>query len=427
MLSGQAHENETVSAYIGEEETEIYVDMNSVPDSTWQAVVYCPRNVVGAAYQGLRVTLLLTALISLILMIVLVVILFRVFISRPIVTFDRTAQAIAAGDYTQKVTYNHKNELGSLADSFNYMTTRLQRYIDYISEITEVLNNVARGDLRFTLKYHYTGEFAPIKQALENLQSSLGNLIGTVKDSSSEVTSGSNDVSGTLRALAQTTSTQAATIEELSANMSNITELIDNTNDKTKNASELSAQMEAAAVDTKAQIDSLAEAMAYIEQQSLQINQVVDNIDAIARQTNILSLNASVEAARAGDAGKGFAIVAGEVRTLAAQSAEAAKESSELIAATIDAVKSGTQISDTVKSSMDSVAKQAQATQQLIGEIAGYTQKQATSTHEIQQGIQHIADTIEQDAAVTADTERTSNNLADHAEGLSRLVSKFRL
>ncbi len=135
----------------------------------------------------------------------------------PVNELDNAAARIADGNLNEVITYDSKDELGSLAVNFNKTVTRLKDYVNYIKEISAVLNQIADGDLAFELTYDYAGEFRKIKEALEHISGSLNGIIGQINRASDQVASGAEQVATGAQSLSQGTSEQAGSIEGLAA------------------------------------------------------------------------------------------------------------------------------------------------------------------------------------------------------------------
>lgn len=244
-----------------------------------------------------------------------------------------------------------------------------------------------------------------------------------------EVSFGSDKVFSSAQQLADGSSSQASSLEETS---SSLEELSSMTKQNADNASQARAMMqEAGQIVNKVNkhMDDMAKAIAEITKSSEETGKIIKTIDEIAFQTNLLALNAAVEAARAGEAGAGFAVVADEVRNLAMRSAEAAKNTSELIENTMKAVKKGNDLtSSTQEAFKDNIASSTKIGQ-LVDEIATASQEQAHGIAQINRAVAEM-DKVVQQAAYSAESSAAAaesmnsqvNHLKKNMEGLASLI-----
>lgn len=177
---------------------------------------------------------------------------------------------------------------------------------------------------------------------------------------------------------------------------------------------------------THAEIRKMGDAMAEIEHSSSQIQGVVKAIEDIAFQTNILALNASVEAARAGEAGKGFAVVANEVRNLAAKSAESVKNTSNLINASLEAVKRGRDVADKVSEKTDAVIETSNQSAEHARLINELTQRQANAIENVRTNIENISRMVELNAETSVESTRIAGDVAQDVQKMDAIVRNYR-
>ena len=175
------------------------------------------------------------------------------------------------------------------------------------------------------------------------------------------------------------------------------------------------------------QMGQMLEAMNEINQRSQEISKIIKTIEDIAFQTNILALNAAVEAARAGAAGKGFAVVADEVRNLAAKSAEASKNTSDLIEASIRAVANGVKLAQDTADQMKVVAESASKTMDCIVEVSELSERQAVAMEQINQNVGQIGSVVAANSATAEESAAASEELSSQAAMLKELVGGFQL
>ena len=227
--------------------------------------------------------------------------------------------------------------------------------------------------------------------------------------------------------LARGASEQATSMERLSNAAGQMT-------DKVKDTAGRAQQMRQEAQNMQGQVEAgaghmqeMLRAMSRIRESSLAIERVMQTIDSIAFQTNILALNAAVEAARAGNAGKGFSVVADEVRSLAGKSAEAAAKTNELIENSVRAVKHGEELT---QKTANSLAIVAEGTKQVVDTVNGVSQTyhdQADRLSEIAKGVDQISEVVQTNSATAEESAAASEELSGQATMLKDLIGKFRL
>lgn len=348
-------------------------------------------------------------------------------ITQPIHEIDTIARKIAGGQLNESIHYQSKDELGVLAVNFNKTVMRLKDYVNYIDEISSVLDEIANGNLDFNLTYDYAGEFSKVKTALENISNSLNETLGQINQSADQVAGGSEQVSAGAQALSQGATEQASSIEELAATINQISGQITQNADKAINASKKAVIMGDNILENNQRMHQMTAAMQEINEKSTEIGKIIKTIEDIAFQTNILALNAAVEAARAGAAGKGFAVVADEVRNLASKSAEASKDTAALIESSIQAVEKGSLIAQETAEQLSTVVEGANVIVTAINGIADASKAQATAIEQVTTGVDQIAGVVQTNSATAEESAATSEELSGQAQMLKELVGRFKL
>ena len=207
--------------------------------------------------------------------------------------------------------------------------------------------------------------------------------------------------------------------------MDDISHKIDSTYKITEEVAKLSNDAEKAVGISTGKMDEMARAMQDITEKSQEISKIIKTIDDIAFQTNILSLNASIEAARAGAAGKGFAVVADEVGNLAQKSAKAAQSTGSLIEEAIAAVEKGAKLSEETVQSLEIVSSQSKQINSMIGNISLASEEQAKGVKQISSGIDQISSVVQNTSATAEESAAASEELTGQAHTLNELMSKF--
>lgn len=347
-------------------------------------------------------------------------------ITSPVKEIDQVAKNIAAGNLDEEIRYSSRDELGTLAVNFNSTVSRLRDYVNYIDEISKVLDQVAEGNLVFQLTYDYAGEFAKVKTALTNISDSLNNTMAQISQSSDQVASGSEQVSDGAQALSQGATEQASAIEELAATINDISGKIIATADRAGDVHSQSSETGREVEQCNEQMLELVNAVRDIGESSSQIGKIIKTIEDIAFQTNILALNAAVEAARAGTAGKGFAVVADEVRNLASKSAEASKSTSVLIEGSARSVEKGMKIADETAASLQKAVISTENTVKAVDKITEATAEQSQAVSQVTQGVDQISSVVQTNSATAEESAAASEELSGQAVILKELVGQFK-
>lgn len=405
----------------------ICLDLKQVPGCKWVAVSYVPRAEILRDLNSLTTLISIIAAIAIVVMIALIFILARVIIINSVKKLDAAARRMAEGDLSAKLEHLSGDEFGALTANFGKTVDRLHEYVDYIDEISAVLGKIAGGDLTFTLKREYVGDFARIKTALENISVSLNQTMAQINQASDQVSVGASQLSAGAQTLSQGATEQASAVEELSATIEDLSRQVRaNAADSRRTSGDVDAAASRVS-ESNERMQQLISAMSDINERSEQISRIIKSIDDIAFQTNILALNAAIEAARAGTAGKGFAVVADEVRNLASKSAEAAKGTADLIQASTEAVQRGSALADETAASLRSTVEDIKSVTQAVDQIAQASDAQSRSIDQVSQGIEQISRVVQTNSATAEETAASSEELSAQAQMLRELVNRFQL
>lgn len=296
-----------------------------------------------------------------------------------------------------------------------------------IDDITGHLSKMSEGDFTGEMQMKYCGDLTSIEDSIGKISRSLSQTLLQISRSAEQVASGSTEVSNGSQALAQGTSEQATAAEALSVSASEISEEVRRNAEHAATASTVSQTATREMENGKIQMQQMTEAMNNIQSSSEQIGKIIHTIDDIAFQTNILALNAAVEAARAGDSGKGFSVVADEVRNLANKSAEAAKNTARLIEEAGHAVRIGGQIAGTTAKSFMTISESTERASDLIQQISQATDRQANALGKITQNIDQISMVIQTNSATAEQSAAASEELNGQAQLMNNLVQQFKL
>ncbi len=376
--------------------------------------------------SAVSMTELISFLTILVILVVCVLLLLYVIgsIIKPLQNVTESSRNLSEGNLDFHIDVNSENEIGVLADSLN---TSVQNLKLYISDITEVLDDMAAGNLGRESQIQYIGDFVQIQKAIGAISNELSQTMEQIHSSATQVDSGSNQVAVGAQSLAQGATEQASEVDNLQQMIEQITDQINNNAESAAITTEEVDKVGEKITICNNQMHEMADAMEQISACSGEISKIIKTIEDIAFQTNILALNAAVEAARAGSAGKGFAVVADEVRNLAAKSADAAKDTTQLIEKTLQMVENGSNLTNLTQESLGSVVEGAELVTDQIKIISDASKEQEVAINRIKDSISQISTVIQSNSATSEESAAASEELAGQAQILKGLIGKFQL
>ncbi|PSC06123.1 methyl-accepting chemotaxis protein [Alsobacter soli] len=334
------------------------------------------------------------------------------------------ANAAAEGDFSKRIAIEDKQGFAKdMSSGLNALSSRVETAV---SEFAAVLGAVADGDLTASVDQHYRGGLGQLSDSINRTIGRLSGMVGDIQrmslevaDASREISSGADDLSRRTEAQAHSLEQTASTVEELAAS-------VKASADASIHAANIAQQARSVAQEGGEIVSQAVDAMERIDQTSRKISEITTVIDDIAFQTNLLALNAAVEAARAGEAGKGFAVVASEVRTLAQRSSEAAKDITNLIAASSAEVTSGVKLVRAAGDTLGRIVDASNTVAASVAEISSASREQATGIQEITKAVAQLDEMTQQNAALAEESAASSGHLSEQMQRLRALAEAFR-
>ncbi|MDR0362991.1 MAG: methyl-accepting chemotaxis protein [Planctomycetota bacterium] len=253
----------------------------------------------------------------------------------------------------------------------------------------------------------------------------INRIIDSLTHGAEAVRAASSQIASASNSLARGATAQAASLEETSSALEQMASMTRQNADNADRTRKITAHAGKVVEDGAAAMVNMTEAMADINERSEKVSNIVKTIEDITFQTNLLALNAAVEAARAGEAGKGFAVVADEVRNLSQRSAQAAKDTTELIAGSVASVHRGTGIAASLTANFAEIHTGMDEVVTLVGGIAAATQEQASGVDQVNTAVAQMDKVTQQNAAQSEETASASGHLDAEANSLANEVDNL--
>lgn len=339
---------------------------------------------------------------------------------------EEIVRAVKMGHLDRRVS-----DKGQSEDSFiHHLSVDMNELIDTIDqvfgEISRVMQQMAEGDLSGSIFHEYHGVYGQCKQDINSTLATLKQVFSEISHAAASINNSAQEIASGNNHLSQRAEQQAANLEQTASSMHELTDTVHTNSDYAKNASELSSTTKQLAQQGASVMQAAVEAMREITDSSNKIADIIGVIDEIAFQTNLLALNASVEAARAGESGRGFSVVAGEVRHLAQRSTKAAHESKGLINGSLSKVRSGSDFVYQIGEALSQIVRSVEQVNEIIGKVASASMEQASGIEQVNKAVTNMDEITQQNAALAEQTSAASMSMKEQVAKMEQLLDFFK-
>jgi methyl-accepting chemotaxis protein len=318
----------------------------------------------------------------------------------------------------------YSGDFAKMKESMNKMA---EDVAGYIVEMKDILINIGSNNLNQMITRDYVGQFSEVKNAINTILAVLNDVMRQFNKSANSVANGSVSLAEFSQRLSEGSAEQREVVHRLAGHIASVNEKATKNEEDAQEANEISTQSRDNAEKGNKEMAQMLSAMESIKESSANISKVVKVISDIAFQTNLLAINASVEAAHAGQHGRGFAVVAEQVRTLAVRSQTAARETAQLVGKSIELVNTGSELAERTETALNAIFENISDVSSIIGNIASSSKEQTRAISEISAGLDKIEESVK---GVAKDSERCaalSQTLANEATEFKSMIDQFEL
>lgn len=400
----------------------ILVAFSPIRGTQWSLVLHIPEADYSHTINGAMLLAVAATLAVLIISILLVLHLARS-ISRPVKSVTSRMISLADGDLHTTVTpVRSKDELEILTQTLGATVESMN---SYISDIQQVLTEVARGNLCVTPQMDYRGDFSLIRNSLRTIIQSMHETISGFNSATAQLAYMSEELNGQSSQLHQASMEQNQSTEALVCEVSHVKEQLSSVTENTSQTRGKTAEIAKCIQDANTQMASLSSAMDNINANADEITKIAKAIEDISFQTSILALNASIEASRAGSAGRGFAVVATQVKDLAARSAEEAQNATEMVSRTSTMIRTGVKLTADTADSLRAISSVSDEISMISDRLVAAVRDQESALSIMDERIETISGIADQNLQNASEIDQSSGMLAREAEVLQSHVRKF--
>ncbi len=368
-------------------------------------------------------------------------------IAKPLVTLTGAAEKIAGGDLAVGIDSSHRrDEAGTLTRAFFAM-------VEYLRNMAALSEQVADGNLRVTVtpasdRDALGNAYVKMVENLRGIHREIQNSVGVLASSAGEILASSSQIASGMVETATSVSETTATVEEVRQTAQLATEKSRSVSENARNAAIVAEQGNAAVAKTmaginhiKEQMQSVAESVVMLSEQTQAIGEIITAVNDLAQQSNLLAVNAAIEASKAGAHGKGFAVVAQEIKSLADQSKQATEQVRVILAdiqkATGRSVLAAEQVSKAVDSSVRQAAESGDSIRMLAeniyeaaqaaAQIAASSQQQLAGMEQVAMAMESIKQASQQNVSGTKQAELAAHTLNDLGKNLNELIGTYKV
>ncbi len=416
--------NKILSAKVNGET--IYFKTNTLKNNglDWLMFVLVPESGFMKNIDKNTILTVIVFIIALILTLFIGNLIIKKFIIKPIEEIEIAATKMSEGILEIDINYKSEDELGRLSDSMRKTTLYIKNIVD---EIDTNMKELAKGNFNISTSFKFNGNYIPLRDSIENISTNLSKTMLNIDNSSQKINLSSEYVSNVAKNLSKGSIEQTSSIEELSTLIHNITSKLNKNLLTIENANENANTVKLEMKNSNEQMEQMILSMNNINNKSSQIINIVKTIEDISFQTDLLALNASIEAARVGEAGAGFSIVAEEIRELANKSREAVENINLLIQDTINSINDGMDITNITAKSLSNVVSISNDFILSISDIANASKEQFISIEQINKEIEEIEIVVKTNTTTAKESEDVSQELFSESNELKKAISKFNL